>query len=187
MLHTLGWNEPPRSASALGGIVRWKDGRNMPDTHLALFDYHGVPVYVRLVLGAETPQFSRYYGPKGILEATAGELKHIPQSGVDNSPSYYSASFPGQMRDQYTRQWWAEHAVTPGREPIGETAIYQGHDWDDLRPHLWTFFQAVKSRQPVAEDAVFGNHAVLACHMANESYFRKTPVTWDGASGTIKG
>jgi hypothetical protein len=36
------------------------------------------------------------------------------------------------------------------------------------RPHLWNFFQAVKSRKPVAEDAVFGNHAAIACHMAND-------------------
>jgi hypothetical protein len=33
---------------------------------------------------------------------------------------------------------------------------------------------------------VFGHHAALACHMANESYFRKTPVYWDEASKTIK-
>ena len=47
-------------------------------------------------------------------------------------------------------------------------------------------FQAVKSRQPVVEDAVFGHNAALACHMANESYFRKAAVTWDAASNTIK-
>ena len=35
------------------------------------------------------------------------------------------------------------------------------------------FFQAVKTRKPVVEDAVFGHHAALACHMANQSYFRK--------------
>jgi predicted dehydrogenase len=35
MLVTLGWNEPPHSACALGGIFRWKDGRNMPDLHIA--------------------------------------------------------------------------------------------------------------------------------------------------------
>ena len=34
MQYTLGWNEPPRRASALGGIFRWKDGRNMPDLHV---------------------------------------------------------------------------------------------------------------------------------------------------------
>jgi len=38
----------------------------------------------------------------------------------------------------------------------------------------------------VVEDAVFGHNAALACHMANESYFRKAAVTWDAASGTIK-
>jgi hypothetical protein len=55
-----------------------------------------------------------------------------------------------------------------------------------MRPHLNVFFQAVKSRKPVTEDAVFGNNAAIACHMANESYFRKKPVTWDAASKTIK-
>ena len=38
----------------------------------------------------------------------------------------------------------------------------------------------------MTEDAVFGHNSALACHMANESYFRKTAVTWDGATNTIK-
>ena len=185
MLFTLGWNEPPRSASALGGIFRWKDGRNMPDLHAVLFDYHGIPVYVRLGLGTETPEQSRFLGPKGILEAGGGELRFAPQSGVDNSPSYYSASFPAKMRAEYVKQWHAEHDPQLGRELPSETT-YQGHDWDDTKPHLWNFFQAVKSRQPVTEDAVFGNHAAIACHMANESFFRQKPVTWDVATHSIK-
>jgi predicted dehydrogenase len=186
MLYTLGWNEPPRSASAFGGIFRFQDGRNMPDTHLVLFDYHGIPVYVRLNLGAESPEIARFYGPKGILEAGGRDLRHIPQRGVDTAPSYYSGGFPAKLREQYVRQWRAEHAITPGREQIMETVVYQGNDWDDVRPHLWNFFQAVKSRAPVAEDAVFGNHAAIACHMANESYFRKAPVSWDAALHAIR-
>lgn len=39
---------------------------------------------------------------------------------------------------------------------------------------------------PVIEDVVFGLHAALACHMASESYFRSTQVTWDEATKTIK-
>src|SRR5207245_11480453 len=31
MMFMLGINEPPKRASAVGGIRRWKDGRNMPD------------------------------------------------------------------------------------------------------------------------------------------------------------
>jgi len=36
------------------------------------------------------------------------------------------------------------------------------------------------------EDVVFGHHAALACHMSNQSYFRKSAVTWDEESKTIK-
>jgi predicted dehydrogenase len=186
MLYTLGWNEPPQSASALGGIFRFNDGRDMPDVHLVLFDYHGVPVYVRLDLCSQSGETARFYGPKGIIEAGGGELRILPQRGVDTAPSYYSGGFPSKMREQYVRQWRAEHAVAPGQDPVTEITAFQTDNWDDLRPHLWNFFQAVKTRGSVAEDAVFGNHAAIACHMANESYFRKAPVHWDSASHSVK-
>jgi predicted dehydrogenase len=186
MLFTLGWNEIPRSASALGGIFRWKDGRNMPDLHAVLFDYHGIPVYVRLGLGTESPELARFMGPKGILDAAESDLRLSSQRGVDTAPSYYSSGFPRKMRDEYVKQWHAEYDVAPGQEPMLEDVAYRGHDWDDVRPHLRNFFQAVRSRKPVVEDAVFGNHAAIACHMANESYFRQKTVHWDAASRTIK-
>jgi predicted dehydrogenase len=185
MLVTLGWNEPPRSASALGGIFRWKDGRNMPDLHVVLFDYHGIPVYVRLGLATETPELARFMGPKGILAAGEFELHYSPQRGVDTAPSYYASGFPQKMREEYFQQWHTENDPKPGQEPLADDTIYRGNDWDDEKPHLWNFFQAVRTRKPVTEDAVFGNHAAIACHMANESYFRKKPVYWDAASQSI--
>ena len=90
-----------------------------------------------------------------------------------------------KMRDEYLAQWHAENDPQLGKEPLSDDTFYRGHDWDDMKPHLWNFFQAVKSRKPVAEDAVFGNHAALACHMANESYFQKKPVYWDAATKRI--
>jgi hypothetical protein len=44
----------------------------------------------------------------------------------------------------------------------------------------------VKSRNAVTEDAVFGNHAAIACHMANESYFRQAPVFFDEAAKGLR-
>src|SRR5215472_11493960 len=167
MMFTLGWNEIPRSASALGGIFRWKDGRNMPDIHVVLFDYHGIPVYVRLGLGTESPELARFMGPKGILDAGEFDIKHSKQKGVDTAPSYYSGGFPSKMREEYFKQWHTEHDVPPGQEPISNDVSYRCNDWDDLRPHLQVFFDAVRTRKPVVEDAVFGNHAAIACHMAN--------------------
>ncbi len=186
MLYTLDWNEAPRSASALGGIFRFNDGRDMPDLHTVLFDYHGIPVYVRLSLVGETPEMARFIGPKGILEASGKSLRYLPQTGQDEEPSYYSGSFPHAMKEKYFAGWYAGHAVTPGKEPITHDALYTGDDWDDVKPHLWNFFEAVKSRKPVAEDAVFGNHAAIACHMANESYFRKAPVRWNESGREIQ-
>jgi hypothetical protein len=158
----------------------------MPDLHVVLFDYHGVPVYVRLGLGTETPELARFMGPKGLLDATEFDLRHSPQRGVDTAPSYYTSGFPAKMREQYMQEWHKEHDPQPGQEPMHEDTVYRGNDWDDVRPHLWNFFRAVKTRKPVAEDAVFGNHAAIACHMANESYVRKQPVFWDSSSNSIK-
>ncbi len=186
MNYMLGWNEAPKRAMALGGILRFPDGRNMPDVQATLFDYGRAPVYLRLNLGCETPEIYRFQGSKGILEVTETTISYFPQSGEDESPSYYTVSYPRAMREAYLKQWHAEHDPKPGKEPVAEGFTYRGVSWDEEKPHLWKFFQGVKNRQPVTEDAVFGHHAALACHMANESYFRRAAVTWDAASGQIK-
>jgi predicted dehydrogenase len=186
MMFVLGWNEAPKRAMAMGGILRWKDGRNMPDVHASLFQYGDIPVYMRLNLGTEMPETYRFQGSKGILEMTEFGLSFTPQSGKDTSPSYYDGSFPRAMRESYEKKWRADNTPKLGQEPMPETISFKGPDYDDVKPHLWNFFEAVRSRKPVVEDAVFGHHAALACHMANQSYFRQQAVYWDAESRTIK-
>jgi predicted dehydrogenase len=181
-LFMLGLNEPPKRAMSMGGILRFKDGRNMPDVHATIFEYAGTPapVYFRLNLGTESPEVYRFNGSKGILEVTETSITYYPQSGQDEAPSYYSSGFPRAMREEYLKKWHEEHDPAPGKEPALQGFTYRSVSWDDVRPHLWTYFQSVRTRQPNVEDVVFGNNAALACHMANESYFRKSAVTWDG-------
>ena len=186
MMYVLGINEPPKRTMAMGGILRWKDGRNMPDVHAVLFQYGDIPVYMRLNLGTESPEIYRFQGSKGILELTEFSLTFYPQPGVDTAPSYYASGFPRAMREEYFKKWHQEHDPVPGKEPALEGVTYRSDSWDDEKPHLWNFFQAVRSRKPVVEDAVFGHNAALACHLANESYFRKSAVYWDAASKSIK-
>ncbi len=186
MLRMLDSNEAPRRVMSLGGNLRWKDGRNMPDVHAVLLEYGNVPVYMRLNLGTETPHSYRFMGSKGILDVVSNTITYTPQTGKDKEPSYYAESFPKAMRDAYFKKWHEDNDPMPGQEPLEGGVSYVGWSMDDTKPHLWNFFQAVRSRKPVIEDAVFGHHAALACHMANESYFRGTPVYWDEASKTIK-
>jgi len=186
IMYAMSWNEAPKRAMAMGGILRWKDGRNMPDVHASLFEYGEIPVYTRLNLGTESPEIVRFQGSKGYLEVGEFGLTVAPQPGVDMAPSYYAFSFPKALREEYFKKWHVEHDPAPGKEVLAESTTYRGISYDDVKPHLANFFNAVRSRKPVTEDAVFGNHAALACHMANESYFRKTAVSFDPATKSIK-
>jgi predicted dehydrogenase len=182
MMFMLGLNEAPKRVMSMGGILRFKDGRNMPDVHATLFEYAGTPapIYFRLNLGTETPEIYRFHGSKGILEVTEMGISYSPQTGQDESPSYYTFSYPRVLREAYLKKWHDEHDPAPGKEPDLEGFNFRSVSWDEEKPHLWTYFQAVRTRQPNVEDVVFGHHAALACHMSNESYFRKSAVTWDG-------
>jgi len=186
MLFMTGMNQPPTQAASVGGIRRWKDGRNMPDVHVVIYYYGDLPVTMRLNLGTEAPESYRFHGSKGLMEVTGSEIHFSPQTGEDNWPSYYTGSYPRALREAYQQQWHKEHDPKPGQERMEETIAIRGPDFDEEPPHLTTYFDAVRTRKPVTEDVVFGHNAALACHMANESYFRKTGVTWDEVTKTIK-
>lgn len=188
MNYMLGWNDPPVRVASFGAILRFNDGRNMPDVQPTLFEYGKYPVYLRLNLGCESPEIYRFQGSQGYLEVTETTMTYSPQTGKDEAPSYYAVnSYPRDQRDAYIKKWHDEHDPAAGKEPLMDGLTFKGDSWDDLRPHLWNYFQAVRSRRPVTEDALFGHNAALACHMANESFFRRSAVTWDAASGQIKG
>jgi len=151
-----------------------------------LFDYDSHAVYVRLNLGTETHDGYRFLGSKGILEVTGHTINYLPQSGRDDSPSYYAQSFPKELREEYVKKWHEENDASPGKEPVSEGFSYTSVSSGELKPHLWNFFHSVRTRQTVVEDVVFGHHAALACHMANESYFQRSAVVWDAAAQKIK-
>ncbi len=96
MLFTLDWNEPPRSALSFGGIYRWKDGRDMPDLQTVLFDYHGIPVYIRLGLSTETPERARYMGPKGLLDTTGVRYPVFSAEGNRYRTELLRQQFPSE-------------------------------------------------------------------------------------------
>jgi len=177
MMFMTGMNQPPTQAMAVGSIRRWKDGRNMPDVHSVLYYYGDLPVSMRLNLGTSMPETYRFQGTKGLLEVSGDRITFTPQSGKDESPSYYAYSFPRALREAYFKEWHAKNDPKIGQAPMPETISFSGPDYDDVRPHLLNFFEAVRTRKPVVEDVVFGHNAALACHMANDSYFKRSAVT----------
>jgi predicted dehydrogenase len=186
LMFMMGWNEPPSYAAAVGGIRHFKDGRNMPDIIATNFYWHDVPVYMRLNLGNEDDGGYRFAGSKGTLEVQGETVTFTPQDGFDTSPCYYTGSYTKAMKQAYDEQWHRENDARVMAAATKDVIRYRAPDHDGTYVHLQNFFNAVRSRQPVVEDVVFGHNAALACHMANESYFRRTSVTWDDATKTIK-
>jgi predicted dehydrogenase len=168
-----GINAVPDQAYSIGGIRRWKDGRNMPDVQTTAFLYGAIPVGIRLTLGTETPEVTRILGSKGILEVSANSVILTPQRGVETSPNYGLNGFPAALHAEYEKQWHAEHDADLAEHVFDETSVWRGPSWDLLPPHLANFFSSVRTRKPVVEDVVFGHHAAAACHMANRSYFER--------------
>ena len=187
MMFMLGTNEAPKKAMSVGGIRRWKDGRNMPDVHAVSYYYGDLPVYMRLNLGTSMPETYRFQGSKGVLEVAGNTINFTPQVGQDMSPSYYAmGSYPRALREAYVRKWNEENGARVAQATMSESVTIRGPGVDSLRVHLQNFYDAVRSRKPVVEDALFGHNAALACHMANESYFRDSPVSWDMSSRSIR-
>jgi predicted dehydrogenase len=183
----LGVEAPPLTAASKGGLYRWKDGRDVPDVHNTLFEYPRFNVDMCVTLTTELPGLERFLGTRGALELREGGLFVTQQDGEDHSPSYYADSFPKRLREPYQKQWHEKNDARPGTQSAVETTSYHTPpEYDVTREHLWNFFQAVRTRQPVVEDTVFGNHAAIACHMANYSYFKKTLAVWDATSKSIK-
>src|SRR5947208_1659852 len=145
MMFMTGMNQPPNQAMAVGSIRRWKDGRNMPDVHSVLYYYGDLPVSMRLNLGTSMPETYRFQGTKGLLEVSGDRITFTPQSGKDESPSYYAYSFPRALREAYFKEWHAKNDPKIGQAPMPETISFSGPDYDDIRPHLWNFFEAVRT------------------------------------------
>ena len=184
-----GINTPPVRAYSTGGLLRWKDGRDVPDLIWTLYDYPDFRVAMRCNLNNESTDVTRIFGTHGTMEIKGGVLTVSPQDTRPQPEGYSIYGWPAKQRKEYLRDWHAEHpAPPPGKYQVAEqTQTFQPPaGYDDERDHMNNFMESVRTRRPSVEDAVFGNHTAIACHMANHSYFQKTVAVWDGEARNIR-
>ena len=182
-------NEPPLRAQSTGGIFRFDDGRDAPDTLSTVFTYRNFPVYMRVTQASETPTTIRFMGTGGVLELTWGGLTFTPQDGRDGGPSGFARAWPSDLRSAYMAQWHDEHDPEPGQAQVaaGSQRFVAPRGHDPSIEHFNDFFTAMRTRGQTIEDVTFGHHTALACHMANYAYFNETIATWDGEANEIRG
>ena len=181
-----GINAIPERAYSTGSLTHFKDGRDFPDLLVTLYDYPGVRVNMHCNQNNAAGDITIFYGKEATMTLNGNSLSVAPQDTRPQPEGYSLNGWTAEDKKKYLDDWHAQHPEPAGALPQTETYA-PPPGYDDTAEHIANFFRAVETREHVVEDEVFGNHAAIACHMANHSYFHKDVATWDAATETIKG
>ncbi len=180
--HFVTGSHGPTRAMATGGLRFWKDGRDVPDVLLGLFDYpqgFNLALRVNFISGGPESEGFVFTGSEGTLGI--GDGVAITREPREKEPGLLVHSFAKatqeEMLEAYRKKYPLEHPAGP---PLAREERYVAPPtYSDSYDHLKNFFDAVRSRQPVVEDAVFGYRAAGAALLSNLSYERGKVVRWD--------
>ena len=182
--HFITGSHGPTRAMATGGLRFWKDGRDVPDVLLGLFDYP------RGLQPEPAREFRRWRRRRAKASssparkapwrspATRVSVSRVPR---ETEPGLMIGSFTDAMQKQITAAYRQKYPLVEPTAPtrVGFDKYVAPRDYSDSYDHFKNFFAAVRSRQPVVEDAVFGFRAAGAALLSNLSYERDAIVKWD--------
>jgi hypothetical protein len=167
---------------ATGALRFWKDGRDVPDVLLGLFDYpegFNLSLRVNFVDGGEESEGLLFTGSEGTMEI-AGNILTVNRVPRQNAPGYTIDTFTEATQKQFLAEYQAKYPPHSGDSSLGGTEKFTApQGYSDVYDHFHNFFDSVRSRKPVVEDAVFGYRAAGAALLSNLSIERGTIVKWD--------
>jgi predicted dehydrogenase len=187
----------PSRIFASGGLRFWKDGRDVPDVLMGIFDYPETanhPAFnlflrVNFVSGTGDDSAFRFTGDEAML--TIGNngvtlASHPPET----EPGYTIGTFPLAVQAEFLKQYHQKYPVVrpsaAGMKPASEEEFVAPHGYSDSYDHFDRFFSSVRSRQPVVEDPTFGLRAAGPALLCNVSYFDQRVMEWDPQAMRVK-
>jgi len=178
----------PQSVVANGGILFRHDGREVPDTLDALFDYGTFCVNMAATFNSASTagQGIQFLGTDGSLTvALGGPMSEMAEYKAEGY-GYSIDSWPKAMQETFLNQGnHRQESEGSGAKPAPENIAFKNKP-DATVLHLANFFDSVRTRQPGYETAEVGHHAAAAGHMVNLSYRSGKRMIWDSASSTAK-
>jgi predicted dehydrogenase len=187
----------PTRVFATGGLRFWKDGRDVPDVMLGLYDYpetdkhpaFNLALRVNFVNGAGETSGFRFVGSEGIM--TIGDGVSVAKHPRENEPGYTIGTFAKAGQEEflkeYRRKYPPQAPNADAMRPEAQETYLAPRGYSDHREHHRNFFNAVRTRKPVVEDAVFGFRAAGPAVLSNVSYFEHRICEWDPRTMTLKG
>jgi len=181
---------------AAGGLRYWKDGRDVPDVMVGLYDYEKAKTHpafnlalrVNFVNGAGENSGFRFTGSEGILVIDRGVtlIQPPPERDPGTSAGAFDSETQKKILAEHRKKYPPREAATASMDAAKEERWLPPRGYSDQYEHHVNFFEAVRTRRPLVEDAVFGFRAAAPAVLSNTSYFGGKTVHWDPEKMAVK-
>jgi predicted dehydrogenase len=189
-LHAVTSSKGPNRAFATGGLRYWKDGRDVPDVIMGLFDYpkgdkhspFNLQMRVNFVDGSENGEDLRMIGSEGVIDMSWGSVK-VTRNKITKEPGYGGwdtfNTFSTAQQKEYEK--WYKSAYPAGKPVMDEepTEFKAPKGYSANMDHHLNFYAGIRENKPVKEDAIFSMRAAGPALLANKSYYEKKVINWD--------
>lgn len=177
-LHYIISSVGPNRIMSTGGIRYWKDGRDVPDILLGMFDYaasekhpaFNLSLRVNFVDSTRDGSYFRLVGNEGYM-IVDWEKVTLYRNFSYPPDNYAKILKEQQYAPDYDRKKMPEPDMTVYTVQPG----YKGAHYD----HFYNWTRAIRGGKPVVEDALFGYRAAAPAILCNDSYFQEKPIKWD--------
>jgi len=174
-LHFITNSLGPNQISAMGGLRYWKDGREVPDVLLGMFQYpktkahpgFNLSLRCNFVDGTSDTTYLRLVGNEGSMDVKWNEVVLKRNNTIkQNVPAIHKTSEKVSDRKK----------MLPPLETVFKAEEgYKGAHYD----HFSNFLNAIRTGSVVAENPEFGFRAAAPALLCNDSYNQNKFINWD--------
>lgn len=190
----------PQRVVASGGTYFWKDGRDVPDLMMGMYDYPATAAHPAFQInlrvnfeagdsGADGSGF-RFVGTEGILNLSVGNSvvisKHPRSINPGTTAGTFSKAMADKILDENRRKYPEADRTMDSIRPLTQETFALPSGYSEQVAHHENFYNAIRTRKPVVEDPVFGLRAAGPALLSNISYFERRMVEWDPVNMRIK-
>ncbi|MBK8517226.1 MAG: Gfo/Idh/MocA family oxidoreductase [Saprospiraceae bacterium] len=178
-LHFITNSKGPQKIMAMGGLRYWKDGREVPDILMGMFDYaetkehpaFNLSLRVNFIDGTADSTYLRLVGSEGSMNVEWDKVTLFKNKAYAANDDPLMTTKLGKDKVEGERK----KILPPAKTIFTAEEGYKGAHFD----HFTNFFTAIRNKSNVVEDALFGYRAAAPALLCNDSYFTDKAVKWD--------
>lgn len=177
-LHFITNSLGPNQISAMGGLRYWKDGREVPDVLLGMFQYpdseqhpgFNLSLRCNFVDGTSGGTYLKIVGSRGSMDVKWREVV-LKRNEASSDDPFEKA----KQREMGIEAPDRKKILPPSETVYKAQKDYKGAHYD----HFRNFFNAIRTGGTVAENPEFGFRAAAPALLCNDSYFGNKYMNWD--------